>query len=100
MFCKRITTSSLGQLTIDQFYFHSQFLWRDSLKAALGPCTQLAGLNEDLMTQDSVVQFSVYPQSPANHSNAPYSEGTIASGTCLGHESDARGPKLVSSYRE
>lgn len=100
MFCKRITTSSLGQLTIDQFYFHSRFLWRDYLKAALGPGTQLAGLNEDLMTQDSVVYFSVYLRFPTNHSNAPYSEGTMASGTSFGHESDARGPKLVSSHRE
>lgn len=74
---------------------------RDYLKAALGPCIQLAGLNEDLMTQDSVVQFSVYLQFPANHSNAPYLEGTIASGTCFcGHKSGARGPELVSSHRE
>lgn len=73
---------------------------RDYLKAALGPCIQLAGLNEDLMTRDSVVQFSVDLQVPTNHSNAPYLEGTSAAGTCFcGHQSGARGPGLVSSYR-
>lgn len=46
------------------------------MKAALGPCTQLAGLNEDLMTPDSVVPFSVHLQFPTDHSNAPYLEGT------------------------
>lgn len=31
----------------------------DYVKAALGSCIQLAGLNEDLMTQDSAVPSSV-----------------------------------------
>ena len=71
---------------------------QEHLKAALGSYVPLAGLNEDLMTQNSAVQFSVCLQFLPSHSEAPYLGGSRTSGIAFcGHSLGTQGPAMVPS---